>query len=174
MSHLLIIAKKCRNCKHFLQQISALFFVLLCHFYVGTPNIPWHIFTLPCGCISRQTAIDISTADTSDYSILRTPLTVFHALLLRTSIRLSKPSGALFHQLSCDHHHMTAAHAFQPEICAHTQDFPLLTSARMRLFQFYNISYFIYHTQIPLFLFLNSSFLKAFLKIKYHGKRTIT
>ena len=38
---------------------------------------------------------------------------------------------------------MAAAHAFQAEVCAHTEDFPLLAPARVLFFQFDDVSYLI-------------------------------
>lgn len=47
---------------------------------------------------------------------------------------------------------MPAAGTFQTEIRADPQDLPLMAAARVRLFEFYNISNLVYHFLSPLLL----------------------
>lgn len=54
-------------------------------------------------------------------------------------------------QLSRHHNLVSAAHAFQTEVCSDTHDFPLTAAARMRFFQFYDISYCVFIHSIFLF-----------------------
>ena len=54
-------------------------------------------------------------------------------------------------QLPWHHNLVSAAHAFQTEVCADTHDFPLAAAARMWFFQFYDISYCVFIHSIFLF-----------------------
>ena len=70
---------------------------------------------------------------------------------LRSFRFLSQSPGILLHQSPGNHDLVSAAHAFQTEVCADTHDFPLATAARMRFFQFYDISYCVFIHSIFLF-----------------------
>lgn len=69
-------------------------------------------------------------------------------LLSRCVFQLSR---TFFHLAARHHDLMAAAHAFQAEVCSDTHDFPLATAARMRFFQFYDISYCVFIHSIFLF-----------------------
>ena len=65
-----------------------------------------------------------------------------------TLLFLPKASRIFFHQLPRDHDLVSAADALQPEVRAHAKNFPLTAAARMRLFQFHNISNFVIHNYL--------------------------
>lgn len=73
-------------------------------------------------------------------------LCFYHSILL-----LGETSVIFLDQLSWNHNLVPAAHAFQAEVCAYTHDFPLTAAARMRFFQFYDISYCVFIHSIFLF-----------------------
>lgn len=60
------------------------------------------------------------------------------------SLLLREAAVIFLDQLSRHHNLVSAAHAFQTEVCSDTHDFPLATAARMRFFQFYDISYCVF------------------------------
>lgn len=62
-----------------------------------------------------------------------------------SSLLLREAAVIFLDQLSRHHNLVSAAHAFQAEVCTHAEDFPLLASARVLFFQFDDVSYFIFH-----------------------------
>ena len=58
----------------------------------------------------------------------------------KNSFFFHQSAGAFFNQAPGRHNLMAAAHAFEPEIRAHTQDLPLAAPAGMGLFQLYYVS----------------------------------
>ena len=77
------------------------------------------------------------------------------ALLLLRCLR--QAPGIFLYHFPLGHDLMAAAHAFQPEIRAYPQDFPLMAPAGMRLFQLYHITHlkipFLFHISLPFFHF---------------------
>lgn len=73
-------------------------------------------------------------------------LCFYHSILL-----LGETSVIFLDQLSRNHNLVPAAHAFQAKVSAYTHDFPLTAAARMRFFQFYDISYCVFIHSIFLF-----------------------
>lgn len=53
-----------------------------------------------------------------------------------SSLLLRETAVIFLDQLSRHHNLVSAAHAFQAEVCSDTHDFPLATAARMRFFSF--------------------------------------
>lgn len=53
-----------------------------------------------------------------------------------SSLLLREAAVIFLDQLSRHHNLVSAAHAFQAEVCSDTHDFPLATAARMRFFSF--------------------------------------
>ena len=68
-----------------------------------------------------------------------------------SSLLLRETAVIFLDQLSRHHNLVSAAHALQAKVCADTHDFPLATAARMRFFQFYDISYCVFIHSIFLF-----------------------
>lgn len=68
-----------------------------------------------------------------------------------SSLLLRETAVIFLDQLPWHHNLVSAAHAFQTEVCSDTHDFPLATAARMRFFQFYDISYCVFIHSIFLF-----------------------
>lgn len=73
-------------------------------------------------------------------------LCFYHSILL-----LGETAVIFLDKLPWHHNLVSAAHAFQTEVCSDTHDFPLATAARMRFFQFYDISYCVFIHSIFLF-----------------------
>ena len=67
------------------------------------------------------------------------------------SLLLREAAVIFLDQLSRHHNLVSAAHAFQAEVCADTHDFPLAAAARMWFFKFYDISYCVFIHSIFLF-----------------------
>ena len=81
---------------------------------------------------------------------------IHHRVLLyhkkpRISSLFSQSPGIFFHQPAGNHDLMAASLALQPEISSHPENFPLAAAARMRFFQFYDISYCVFIHSIFLF-----------------------
>ena len=72
-----------------------------------------------------------------------------------SSLLLREAAVIFLDQLSRHHNLVSAAHAFQAEVRSDTHNFPLAAAARMRFFQFYDISYCVFiHPIFLLYLYL--------------------